>query len=250
MVSQSPPPMTTCPMWLTSKRPALSRVCVCSAMMPAGYCTGISYPAKGTILPPSSRCSACSGVCRRSVIPRSKTQAGAILNKIRRGIPRVRGACPRGDAPSVRWSEIAIPSASRFRSGNSPESCRASRSLGLRVSGAVAPSAPAFRRFSHDAGARYPLALRASRGRSAPGRRRVPAGAAHHARSKTRSAAGQRPTVPSGGRLGDGSATIEGRCAWGDKVQTTSRGRPPGGLALTSTCAGWTCTPALSRVRS
>ena len=36
----------------------------CSAMMPAGYCTGRAQPAKSTILAPSSRCSACSGVRR------------------------------------------------------------------------------------------------------------------------------------------------------------------------------------------
>ena len=40
------------PMWETSKRPAAVRTAACSARMPVGYCTGMAYPAKGTILPP------------------------------------------------------------------------------------------------------------------------------------------------------------------------------------------------------
>jgi len=49
-----------------------------------------------------------------------------------------------GDAPSVRLPEIAIPSAGTRAAHHSPESSYSRRSLGLRVSGAVAPSAPAW----------------------------------------------------------------------------------------------------------
>ena len=41
------------------------RQCRCSVSTPAGYCTGIEYPAKGTILPPRARCSASRGVVSR-----------------------------------------------------------------------------------------------------------------------------------------------------------------------------------------
>ena len=42
------------PMWLTSNRPAPPRVARCSAMMPAGYWTGISQPPKSTMRAPSA----------------------------------------------------------------------------------------------------------------------------------------------------------------------------------------------------
>ncbi len=35
---------------------APSRTALCSAVMPVGYCTGISKPANGTIFPPASTC--------------------------------------------------------------------------------------------------------------------------------------------------------------------------------------------------
>jgi hypothetical protein len=46
----------------TSNMPTPSRTALCSATMPVGYCTGISYPAKGTIFAPRRTCSSCSGV--------------------------------------------------------------------------------------------------------------------------------------------------------------------------------------------
>ncbi len=49
-------------MWLTSKRPQLSRTALCSAVIPVGYCTGISKPAKGTILAPRATWMAWKGV--------------------------------------------------------------------------------------------------------------------------------------------------------------------------------------------
>ena len=39
--SKLSPAITHWPMWETSKRPAFSRVQLCSAMMPVGYCTGM-----------------------------------------------------------------------------------------------------------------------------------------------------------------------------------------------------------------
>ncbi len=49
---RSGPVTSNSPMWETSKIPAPVRVALCSAWMPVGYCTGISQPAKGTILAP------------------------------------------------------------------------------------------------------------------------------------------------------------------------------------------------------
>ena len=44
VVERAPRPggRMTCPMWLTSKRPAAARVWRCSFRTPIGYCTGIS----------------------------------------------------------------------------------------------------------------------------------------------------------------------------------------------------------------
>src|SRR5512138_466917 len=50
------------PMCDTSNSPHLSRTALCSAVMPCGYCTGISQPAKGTILAPSATCFSWNGV--------------------------------------------------------------------------------------------------------------------------------------------------------------------------------------------
>ena len=49
-------------MWLTSKSPHLWRTALCSAVMPVGYWTGISKPAKGTILAPSATWKSWNGV--------------------------------------------------------------------------------------------------------------------------------------------------------------------------------------------
>src|ERR1700692_4865173 len=45
-----------------SNKPHAERTAWCSARMPAGYCTGMSQPAKSTMRAPSRRCSALSGV--------------------------------------------------------------------------------------------------------------------------------------------------------------------------------------------
>src|SRR5882724_13569234 len=46
-----------------SNRPHAVRTAWCSARMPAGYCTGMSQPAKSTMRAPIRRCAAFSGVC-------------------------------------------------------------------------------------------------------------------------------------------------------------------------------------------
>ena len=53
-------------MWLTSKSPACRRTARCSETTPPN-CTGISQPANGTSLPPSSLWSAWSGVRRSDI---------------------------------------------------------------------------------------------------------------------------------------------------------------------------------------
>mmetsp|Transcript_4667 Transcript_4667/g.15465 ORF Transcript_4667/g.15465 Transcript_4667/m.15465 type:complete len:217 (-) Transcript_4667:63-713(-) len=50
--TRSLPVKRTPSMWDTSKRPAFSRQCRWDFMIPSAYCTGISQPAKGTILAP------------------------------------------------------------------------------------------------------------------------------------------------------------------------------------------------------
>ena len=54
-------------MWLTSNSPHFWRTALCSAVMPVGYCTGISKPAKGTILAPRATWISWKGV-RLSVV--------------------------------------------------------------------------------------------------------------------------------------------------------------------------------------
>src|SRR5688500_1602522 len=63
---RSGPVTSNSPMWETSKMPVPVRTAWCSAMMPVGYCTGISQPAKGTIFPPRARWMSASGVRFRS----------------------------------------------------------------------------------------------------------------------------------------------------------------------------------------
>src|SRR5690349_21637859 len=71
--------MRMSPMWLTSKTPTPPRTALCSAIRPPldGYSTGISHPPKSTILAPSLRCSAFSGVLRSAVV------VGEIADSIR-----------------------------------------------------------------------------------------------------------------------------------------------------------------------
>src|SRR5512135_1575171 len=59
---RSGPVTSNSPMCDTSNMPARSRTARCSAPMPAGYVTGISNPAKGTIFAPSVTWMSCSGV--------------------------------------------------------------------------------------------------------------------------------------------------------------------------------------------
>src|ERR1700688_4629429 len=54
--------------WLTSNSPHFWRTALCSAVMPAGYWTGISNPAKGTILAPRATWMSWNGVCFRDMI--------------------------------------------------------------------------------------------------------------------------------------------------------------------------------------
>mmetsp|Transcript_15977 Transcript_15977/g.41317 ORF Transcript_15977/g.41317 Transcript_15977/m.41317 type:complete len:303 (-) Transcript_15977:29-937(-) len=62
--TRSLPVKRTPSMWLTSKRPAFSRVCRCDCMIPSLYWTGISQPAKGTIFAPRRTCTSYSAVRR------------------------------------------------------------------------------------------------------------------------------------------------------------------------------------------
>src|SRR5512144_711182 len=59
---RSGPVTSNSPMCETSNTPTRSRTARCSAPMPAGYVTGISYPAKGTIFAPSATWKSWSGV--------------------------------------------------------------------------------------------------------------------------------------------------------------------------------------------
>src|SRR5687767_3831469 len=63
---RSGPVTSNSPMWETSKMPVPVRTAWCSAMMPVGYCTGISQPANATIFPPRARWCSTSGVRLRS----------------------------------------------------------------------------------------------------------------------------------------------------------------------------------------
>src|SRR5690606_38547823 len=54
-------------MWDTSKSPAALRTASCSWRMPE-YCTGMTNPAKGTILALSATCVSCRGVFFPAVI--------------------------------------------------------------------------------------------------------------------------------------------------------------------------------------
>src|SRR4051812_36231393 len=60
--SASGPVISNSPMCETSNSPAPSRTPRCSAVMPAGDCTGISKPANGTIFAPAATCIAWKGV--------------------------------------------------------------------------------------------------------------------------------------------------------------------------------------------
>ena len=53
---RSGPVNSNSPMCDTSNTPTPLRTARCSLVMPDGYCTGISKPANGTILAPSSTC--------------------------------------------------------------------------------------------------------------------------------------------------------------------------------------------------
>src|SRR5689334_13380712 len=52
----------------TSNRPTASRTALCSLIVPALYCTGMSQPPKSMSRAPCSLCTAQSGVRRRSVV--------------------------------------------------------------------------------------------------------------------------------------------------------------------------------------
>mmetsp|Transcript_1831 Transcript_1831/g.4964 ORF Transcript_1831/g.4964 Transcript_1831/m.4964 type:complete len:221 (+) Transcript_1831:809-1471(+) len=69
------------PMWLTSNRPASERTKRWESLMPSGYWTGMEYPAKGTIFPPSSMWRSWRRVCLRGPEERARARSGAAGRK-------------------------------------------------------------------------------------------------------------------------------------------------------------------------
>src|SRR5437667_1803095 len=63
---RSEPVISNSPMCDTSNTPTSSRTARCSLLIPVGYVTGISKPAKGTILAPRATWTSCRGVRLRS----------------------------------------------------------------------------------------------------------------------------------------------------------------------------------------
>ena len=85
------------PMCETSNRPAPPRVARCSAMMPVGYCTGISQPPKSTIRAPSATWRSWNGVLELQpsslmTAAHSFSSAEALADGGARGCPSRRSA--------------------------------------------------------------------------------------------------------------------------------------------------------------
>ena len=138
----------------TSNRAAALRQWRCSAMIPAGYCTGRLQPAKSTMRPPSSRWRSWSGVrrARRALEEDGSLKAGT-PRAVGRTLARRRFSplCPRPEsidagpaelpacALPLRWS-AARPAGRRARSPEChppavrwPESFRGGCSFGARA---------------------------------------------------------------------------------------------------------------------
>src|SRR4030081_955591 len=73
-----------------SKTPQAVRTARCSARIPAGYCTGISQPAKSTMRAPRRRWTAFNGVCNSAVWDETGLEGKAVAKNSgqQRGNPR------------------------------------------------------------------------------------------------------------------------------------------------------------------
>ena len=92
-------------MWLTSNRPAAWRVARCSSTTEV-YQTGMSHPAKGTILAPMALCVSCSGVTLGSVLPAQSIGMTAVQSLPGRGAHADVPGLVRADSSAARDSGL------------------------------------------------------------------------------------------------------------------------------------------------